>query len=195
MPRLFLAIMFLISLPLLALDEQGKKAYDYAVKASIAKMSKGLSANQKKSYQSYVKAMEYKRNENIQKDKLFDIYYLPIALEVEFLYESVLKHSEKMKEKADLYSQQNNFNLEDKAKTLSLAFKDMADAILKMTNAAKQRKTSTMNSAIKEYIAAEGRIIVLGVKAPPRNWLTADEARYIQYKLNNSKTGKTNEKR
>jgi len=184
------AILFLLTVGLFALDEEGKAAYNYAVKAGIARMSKGLTANQRRFYKIYLDTNEYRQRDDYTRQGIFEMYYVPIGKEVEFLYDAVSQHSDKMKEKADLFSQQNNPAMEDKMNALSLAFKDMADAISKMNNAVRNKKVSQANAAIEEYIAAEGMILKCGAKPPARNWLTVEESRFIQFKLQQRKAGK-----
>ena len=183
------AILLFLTLVLFALDEEGKSAYNYAVKAGIARMSKGLTANQRRFYKIYLDTNEYRQRDDYTRQGIFEMYYVPIGKEVEFLYDAVSQHSDKMKEKADFFSQQNNTAMEDKMNALSLAFKDMADAISKMNNAVKNKKVSQANAAIEEYIASEGMILKCGAKPPTRNWLTVEESRFIQFKLQQRKAG------
>lgn len=182
-------ILFLLTFWGFALDEEGKAAYNYAVKAGIARMSKGLTTNQRKFYKIYLDTNEYRSRDDYTRQGIFEMYYVPIGKEVEFLHDAVSQHSEKMKEKADMYSQQNNTAMEDKMNALYLAFKDMADAISKMNNAMRNKKVSLANAAIEEYIAAEGMILKCGAKPPTRNWLTVEESRFIQFKLQQKKAG------
>ena len=182
-------ILFILTLGLLALDEEGKAAYNYAIKAGKARMSKGLTANQRKFYKIFLDTIEYRQRDDYTRETAFEMYYVPICKEVEFLYDAVSQHSDKMKEKAELYSQQNNLPMADKMNALYLAYKDMAAAIAKYTDAVKGKKYSQANTALEEYLVAEGRILKNGAKPPARNWLAIEESRYIQSKLRQKKAG------